>query len=298
MLKLPYFFFQKVSYTHPFKSLPTACKDATKLMLKVHLEAPGICSKSCAKNTLSLDERSDAFIGLCTLFVSLLHGSRFKVCEVLSIPFDVIALEQATIDSQLQLVIGIIENEVQMQQAQPLKRGKPTKVKKSFFQIVTQYLNKTDLEAVLSDVMDFDLAHRDFTSTVVCPGAKKLSSYVTVSQDETAVARIFSLKPSMVWSRSEDTESQMNDDVFWMKGKQKNNENTCVVVEHITSMLPRTIGAFMKTPRSNSLDICGLRIAYITNKGIHLPFFAFRFHHDRMVILAISAFLSTSSHRS
>ena len=238
-------------------------------MLKVPLQSPGICSKSCAKNSLSFEERSDAYIGLCTLFVSLLHGNKFKVCESLNIPFDVIALEQASIDSELQLVVGIVENEVQVQSSQPQKRSKPGKVKRNFYQAITQYLNKTDLENVLLNLMDFDYTPRDI-SMISCPGTRKLSSYVSVSQDETAVARIFNLKPGIVWQRNEELDSQMSDNVCWMKGKQKRNESTCVMVENVTSMLPKTIASFMKTARNNSLDICGLRIAYVTKKGKNL----------------------------
>lgn len=249
------------------KSLPSKNRNGSRLMLKVQLEAPGICSKACAKNSLSYKERSDAYIGLCTLFISLLHGSKFKVCETLNIPFDVIALKQASIDSELQLVVGVAENDVQIQSAQNHKRGKSSKVKKNFHQTVTQYLNKTDLEFVLSDLMDFDFAQKEVMSTVMCPGSRKLSSYITVSQDETAVARIFSLKPSLMWKKIEETGTYSSDDIFWMKGKQKRNENTCAIVENITSMLPRTIATFFTTARNNSLDICGLRVAYTTTKG-------------------------------
>ena len=255
-----------MSFTHAFKSLPNSPKDGAKLLLKIRLQSPGVCSKSCAKNSLSFNERSDAYIGLCTLFLSLLHGSKFRVCDGLNIPFNVIALKQATIDSELQLLVGIVEYEIPTEAAQQVKRGKPAKVKKNFYQSVTQYLNKTDLEKVLSGLMKFDYMQRD-GPTASCPGARKLSSYITVSQDEAAVSRIFNLKPSLVWCRSDEIDHQACDDVCWMKGKQRRNETTCVIVENIASMLPRTIATFMRTARNKSLDICGLRIAYITKKG-------------------------------
>ena len=153
-----------------------------------------------------------------------------------------------------------------MEATQQLKRGKPSKAKRNFYQAVTQYLNKTDLETVLSDIMKVDYTERDGL-TVLCPGSRKLSSYVTVSQDETAVARIFNLKPSLVWNRSDEIDRQLCDDICWMEGKQKKNETTCVLVKNLTSMLPRTIAAFMRTARNNSIDICGLRIAYISRTG-------------------------------
>jgi len=256
-------FDEKVSYTEACKSLPSSKKDGAKLLLKVLLQSPGVCSKSCAKNTLAFNQRSDAYIGLCTLFLSLLRGSKIKVCDALRIPFDVIALKQASIDSELQLLVGIIENEVQIEPTQQTKRGKLSKGKKNFYQTVTQYLNKTDLEKVLLDLMKFDYTQKD-VSTVSCPGSKKLSSYVTVSQDEAAVARIFNLKPSLIWGRSDETDPHVCDDMCWMKGKKKRNETTCVMIENITSMLPRTLVTLLRTARNNSWDICGLRVAYIT----------------------------------
>ena len=192
--------------------------------------------------------------------------------DALRIPFDVIALKQASIDSELQLLVGIIENEVQMEPTQQSKRGRTSKGKKNFYQTVTQYLNKTDLEKVLLDLMKFDYTQKDI-SKVSCPGSKKLSSYVTVSQDEAAVARIFNLKPSLIWSRNDETDPHMCDDVCWMKGKEKKNETTCVMIENVTSMLPRTLATLLRTARNNSLDICGLRVAYISKTGEQKVFF-------------------------
>ena len=194
------------------------------------------------------------------------------MCDALRIPFDVIALKQASIDSELQLLVGIIENEVQIEPTQQTKRGKLSKGKKNFYQTVTQYLNKTDLEKVLLDLMKFDYTQKD-VSTVSCPGSKKLSSYVTVSQDEAAVARIFNLKPSLIWGRSDETDPHVCDDMCWMKGKKKRNETTCVMIENITSMLPRTLVTLLRTARNNSWDICGLRVAYITKTGKRRAFF-------------------------
>ena len=250
------------------KPLPDSCKHSSKLLLKVSLQSPGVCSKSCAKNTLSFTERSDAYIGLCTLFLSLLHGGKFKLCESLGIPFDVIALEQASVDSELQLLIGVIENGNTTQPNPTLKRGKPQKAKKSFHQVVTHFLNKTDLEFILSNLMEYDFGDSNPVTSPSCPGSKKLSSYINVSQDEAAVDRIFGLKPSMTWYKTETAQEQMSEYVSWIPRKSIKNENTCVLVENISAMLPRTISAFMKTTRDNSLDICGIRLAYAARKGM------------------------------
>eukprot|EP00795_Rhopilema_esculentum_P016322 gene16322-7711_t len=268
-------FNEDVSFNLPFEPLPSTCKDAAKLLLKVSIETPGVCSKSCAKNSLTFDERSDAFIGLCTLFISLLLGNKFKVAETLGVPFDVISLEQASIDSELQLVVGIIENEVYIQPNQQLKRGKPPKVKKNFYQVVSQFLNKADLEQLLSSLMGFDIAERPYVSNVSCPGTKRLSSYVSVSQDDSAVARIFNLKPSLLWNCVEHNEEPLNDDICWITKQSTRNENTCVLIENVTSMLPKTIATFFKTIRTNSLDVSGLRIAYVKKKDDkEVPFLA------------------------
>ena len=70
-----------------------------------------MCSKVASKSFQVSRESSDAYIGLCTLFFSLLAGNKFKIAELLGVPFDVIAFQQARLDSELSLLIGIIEND-------------------------------------------------------------------------------------------------------------------------------------------------------------------------------------------
>ena len=102
---------------------------------------------------------------------------------------------------------------------------------------------------------------------VSCPGSRKLSSFVAVSQDVAAVDRIFGLKPSLLWNKIAVSSEQLSGGTTWIPDKGSRNENTTVLIDHLTSLLPRTLCEFFKMTREASLDICGHRVAYVPNAG-------------------------------
>eukprot|EP00794_Sanderia_malayensis_P011088 gene11088-12256_t len=258
---------EKHSYDAAFGCITKSAEKSSKLLLQINLQCPGICDRSCVKNSLTFQERSDAYVGLCTFFLSTLYGNKYKTCELLEIPFSVVAFQQSCIDAELCLFIGVVENEIPSFVSQKSKRGKQ---RKSFHQTVQQYLNKTDLEDVLSKLMMFNATEMTGkekispTRRTQCPGSKKLSSYVKVSQDEAATDRIFGLKPSLLWNNMmQAREDALVTSIAWIPFQEKKNENTVVLIDNMTSLLPKFICEFMKATRENGMDISGIRMLYI-----------------------------------
>ena len=141
------------------------------------------------------------------------------------------------------------------------------RLKKSFHQGVAQFLNTSDLEQQLEQLMAIETQENRYLQ-FRCPGKGKLSAYVTVNPDEGAVDRIFGLTPSLFWERKSITEEPIPSHISWIPSETFNEETTVVSVENLSSMLPKSIATLLLQTREKSMDIAGMKLSYVSGSGV------------------------------
>lgn len=257
--------------------------DKQLLLLKVPLESPGVCKTKVndSIHTFADQNNSDNYIGLVTLFVYLLHGTRRELSMInLDIPFDVVSLQQAHLDGELLLIVGISENKNACQQ-----KTKRTKLGTSFFHAVSQFLNTNFLDKILCKIwehteadvsriqnsLSFNHIWRQVelktAERCTIPGSGKLSSFINISPDTNAMQRIFNLYPSLLVHVENKTGSSIPTEYNWFNPASVHQDYTCITVENATSISPKHLSELLKRLRKESVEICGLRIGYSV-KGI------------------------------
>lgn len=249
-------------------------------MMKVPLEEPGVCKANAidGKLTSANFRNSDNYIGLMTLFILLLQGSKWEIPTIITeLPFDVVSIQQCCIDEELYLVVGISEN-----QNTPQYKCKRTKLGSSFFHAVSHFLNNTYLERLLQKIEDYvergqpqsqHFPNRTIWQQVdglqnpllpLLPGSGKLSSFINITPDLNALTRIHAMPLALIpskFSRSNAVADTLNHYNY----KGRNRQYTCITVGNIAAMTPNHVTGFFQMLRDESIEICGLRIAYVPN---------------------------------
>ena len=265
-----------MSFEQNYASVPET--DKQLLILKVPLDSPGVCKTNAndSINTFADHSNSDNYIGLVTLFIYLLQGSRRELSMLnLDIPFDVVSLQQAHLDSELLLIAGIAENKNTYQQ-----KTKRTKLGTNFFHAVSQFLNTNYLDKILWKIWEHTEAdvtriqnsipfnhiwrQVELKTAERCaiPGSGKLSTFINISPDTNALQRIYSLSPSLFVHTEDKTGNVIPEEYSWFHPVGVQQEYTCITVEDATSISPKHLSELLKRLRKESVEICGLRIGY------------------------------------
>ncbi|XP_047131075.1 uncharacterized protein LOC101236927 isoform X1 [Hydra vulgaris] len=263
---------QSVSLQEGYPFIPSTNKQI--LTLKISLDSPGVIKMNCPDSVSPVINSlaSDIYIGLVTLFLLLLQGSKWEITSQLTeIPFDVVSLFQVNLDGELMLVVGITENQNTKQKLKKNKHG-------TFFHAATHFLNVTDLEQILKKIWDkieIERLKPSFSQTVIfqqlelqkkekceIPGTGKLSSFISISPDTNILNRILAMKSSLSIHTPDDSPSFS---FFQYDSQIPEQELTCLTIQNILSMSPKHISAFLKTLRDNSVEIIGLRTGFIIN---------------------------------
>lgn len=248
------------------------------LLLKVPLEQPGMCKMSVESKTNVIDRNSsDVYIGLITLFLVLMQGHEYNVSSLVDcIPFDVVSLQQVVINDELALLVAVVENQNTYR-----FKGKRTKSSNLFQHAISVYLNTNTLEEVLckiweriQDQVDKCRQFRNFWDRLqyqstprynMIPGHGRLSSYISVSPDQQAVARLFSLKPKLYVHSDDKLCKLLTPNSLWFSPSLNDSEYTCLTLDGLLMMSPRIIYSFLTYLRDESIEICGLRIGFKPN---------------------------------
>ena len=198
----------------------------------------------------------------------------------LGVPFDVVSLQQAYLDGELLLLVGIVENENTYSQ-----KTKRSKLGTAFFHAVSLFLNSHDLDKIIMRIWEHTEA--DFTTRLVnnvafshiwrqveqsgemlhpccIPGQGRLSTLINISPNADASKRILHLNPSL-YVHSEG-EGLVGEEFDWFSPATVPQEYTCITIENVDAISPKHICELLKRLRRESVEICGLRILY-TNRG-------------------------------
>lgn len=253
-----------VTFTQSYPMLPSTDKEL--LLLKVPLESPGVCKTN---STASEQSNSDNFIGLTTLFMLLLQGNKWKIAVLLAeIPFDVVAFQQVFLNGELFLVVGIAENQNTAQQ-----KKKRTKLGTGFFHAVSNYLNKSYLETVLSKIWDIT-EFESFSKTGKCtiPGSGKLCNYINITPDPQALQKLLAMTPSFFVHHESKFSKQLPEELSQFHNISPKQDYTCITVYQLLSMYPRHMSELLKRLRSEAVELCGIKIGYMkSERGIECP---------------------------
>ena len=243
-----------------------------------------MCKSSNSDTGFSVADRSnsDNYIGLVTLFVLLLQGSKWAIPVLIpEIPFDVVSLQQAHLGGELLLIIGIAENQNTYQQ-----KTKRTKLGTNFFHAVSQFLNTNHLENLLSKIWNImevkllkeripmenallkqlelkNIERCSIPERCTIPGAGKLSAYIKITPDAYALQKVLRISPSLtVYNDAQKAVScQFNYD--WFDPIKTEQEYTCITVENVVAITPKHISELLKRLRKESVEICGLKLGYV-----------------------------------
>ena len=252
------------------------------LTLKINLDSPGVVKVNISDSVCPVVDplASDIYIGLVTLFLLLLQGSKWEIpSQLTEIPFDVVSLLQANLDGELLLIVGITENQNTNQY-----KLKKSKLGSSFFHAVSQFLNTTYLEQILKKIWNVveigklkpitcdtrhdtiwqQLEHRKMEKCEI-PGSGKLSSFINISPDPNTLHRILAIKSSIAIHRVDKSAKSSS---MRFNSAIPEQELTCITIQNISSMSPKQLSSFMKRMRDESVEIVGLRIGYIVNGRI------------------------------
>jgi len=260
------------SFESCYKSLPDTNKQL--LMLKIPLESPGVCKGNANDSKLAMTDlkNSDNFIGLVSLFILLLQGSKWDIQSTFKeVPFDVVSLQQCQLDDELLLLVGVAENSNTYHY-----KTKRTKLGSSFFHAVSYFLNNTQLEDILakmwqhiqqqsnqwSHVNIWQQLH--FTEKSNILGSGKLSSFINAVPDLNALRRILSI-PASIKPKSfikTNLASNISEKIDCFHSPPIQQEYTCINIDNIVLMTPRHIIEFFKRLRSEAIELCAMRIGY------------------------------------
>lgn len=234
------------------------------LLLKIPLESPGVLKNSTKETGNStFDEASrDNFIGLVTLFVFLLHSNALKYQHASpEVPFDVVSLFQCQMEEDLFLVVGVSEDERRSK-----KKSKRTKLGSYFFHAVSQFLNSNSLEKLLSRIAPTN----SFMTESSIPGHGKLSSFINIMPDGNALMKLLASKQSLTIQSSNKQLRNFSDlDSNPISFNDHNDEEvTCLLLENINNMPPRSVAAILKNLYNQSLEIVGLKLGYVPSSNI------------------------------
>ncbi|XP_057301076.1 uncharacterized protein LOC130635679 isoform X2 [Hydractinia symbiolongicarpus] len=247
-----------VTFSQSYPMLPSTDKEL--LLLKVPLESPGVCKTN---STTSEQNNSNNFIGLTTLFMLLLQGNKWKIAVILpEIPFDVVAFQQVFFNGELFLVVGIAENQNTAQQ-----KKKRTKLGTGFFHAVSNYLNKSYLETVLSKIWDItEFESLSKTGKCTIPGSGKLCNYINITPDPQALQKLLAITPSFFVHHESKFSKQLPEELNQFHNISPKQDYTCITVYQLLSMYPRHMSELLKRLRSEAVELCGIKIGYMKSE--------------------------------
>lgn len=260
-----------MSFGQAYSALPPTVNKEF-LLLKIALESPAVLKGEQKKSPSSkFDEvASHNFIGLVTLFSALMYGNAFKYqSNDFEVPFDVVSMSQCLVEDELFLVVGVSENEKTQKQ-----KSKRTKLGSYFFHTVSQFMNNNSLKSVLSHVIPAQQFHVETSES-------KLSTFTNIIPDGKALGKLLSSKESIIVEHhdvdekappSTPTGSNNSTPCFTAStGTDEQQEMTCVLIENINLMPPKTVCAILRNICNQSLEIVGLKLGYIPFTGIRNP---------------------------
>ena len=252
-----------MSFGEAYSPLPPSV-DKEFLLLKIALDSPGVVKGELKKAPSSRFDESGShnFIGLVTLFTFLMYGNAYKYqFSQLDVPFDVVSMSQCLVEDDLYLVVGVCENDKTHKQ-----KSKRTKLGSYFFHAVSFFLNTHPLQKLLSFIIPTQGFYAETSQN-------KLSSFINIVPDGKALRKLLASKESILVGHNEVDEKlhpprdspSPNTAPFLPVSSSSGEEQemTCIFIQNINMIPSHMVSAILKNISSQSLDIVGLKLAYV-----------------------------------